>query len=185
VTKYYDEHPKEFRRPEMRRARHILVASRKEAAEIRRRLEWGEGPAFRAIAKERSLDTETKLRGGDLLYFTADGTLVGKPDGAGIDATLAKAAFALAKTGDLSKPLDLGDSKWSILQLTGIRPQRVQSLEQASATIRRKIWRDDREAAITKTISDLRAELQPQTFPERLDGVVLEPSDRPIDAPNQ
>ena len=185
VTKYYEEHSKEFRRPEMRRARHILVASQKEAADIRRQLESGEGPAFRAIAKERSLDTETKLRGGDLLYFTADGALVGKPDGAGIDATLAKAAFELAKTRDLSKPLDLGDGKWSILELTSIRPERIQTLEQASASIRRKIWRDDREAALTKAISDLRAELQPETFPERMDAVVLEPSDQPIEPPNQ
>ncbi|NNE17223.1 MAG: hypothetical protein HKN10_01980 [Myxococcales bacterium] len=185
VTKYYEEHSKEFRRPEMRRARHILVASQKEAAEIRRHLESGEGPAFREIAKERSLDTETKLRGGDLLYFTVDGALAGKPDGAAIDATLAKAAFELAKTRDLGKPLDLGDGKWSILELTSIRPERVQTLEQASASIRRKIWRDDREAALTKTISDLRVELQPQTFPERMDAVVLEPSDRPIEPRNQ
>jgi len=185
VTKYYEEHSKEFRRPEMRRARHILVASQKEAADIRRQLESGEAPAFRAIAKERSLDTETKLRGGDLLYFTADGALVGKPDGAGIDATLAKAAFELSKTRERSKPLDLGDGKWSILELTSIRPERIQTLEQASSLIRRKIWRDDREAALTKAISDLRAELQPETFPERMDAVVLEPSDEPIEPPNQ
>ncbi|MGB5368661.1 MAG: peptidyl-prolyl cis-trans isomerase [Polyangiales bacterium] len=185
VAKYYDEHSKEFRRPEMRRARHILVASQEEAADIRRHLESGEGPAFRAIAKERSLDTETKLRGGDLLYFTGDGALVGKPDGAGIDATLAKAAFALAKTRDLSAPLDLGDGKWSILELTSIRPERIQTLEQASASIRRKIWRDVREAALTKTIDDLRAELQPETFPERMEAVVLEPTGEPIEPPNQ
>ncbi len=185
VAKYYEEHSKEFRRPEMRRARHILVASQKEAADIRRQLNSGEAPAFRAIAKERSLDTETNLRGGDLLYFTADAALVGKPDGAGIDATLAQAAFELAKTRDLSKPLDLGDGKWSILELTSIRPERIQTLEQAGASIRRKIWRDDREAALTKAISDLRAELQPETFPERMDAVVLAPSGQPIEPPNQ
>jgi len=185
VAKYYAEHSEEFRRPEMRRARHILVASKGEAADILRQLESGEGPAFRALATERSLDTETKLRGGDLLYFTADGALVGKPDGAGIDATLAKAAFELSKTRELSKPLDLGDGKWSILELTGIRPERIQTLEQASALIRRKIWRDERQAALTKTITDLRAELEPETYPERMDAVVLEPSSEPIEPPNQ
>jgi len=185
VAKYYEEHSEEFRRPEMRRARHILVASQKDAADIRRQLESGQGPAFRALATERSLDTETKLRGGDLLYFTADGALVGKPDGAGIDATLAKAAFGLSKTRELSKPLDLSDGKWSILELTGIRPERIQTLEQASSLIRTKIWRDERKAALTKTISDLRAELEPETFPERMDAVVLEPGSEPIEPPNQ
>ncbi len=185
VATYYEEHSDEFRRPEMRRARHILVASKKEAADIVQQLGSGEGPAFRALAKERSLDTETKLRGGDLLYFTADGALVGKPDGAGIDPTLAKAAFELPKTRELSKPLDLGDGKWSILELTGIRPERIQTLEQASAAIRRKIWRDEREAALTKTMNDLRAELEPQTFPERMNAVVLERTGEPIEPPNQ
>jgi hypothetical protein len=185
VTTYYEEHSEEFRRPEMRRARHILVASKKEATDILRQLESGEGPAFRALAKERSLDTETKLRGGDLLFFTADGALVGKPDGSAIDATLAKAAFGLSKTRELSKPLDLGDGKWSVLELTSIRPERIQTLEQASTAIRRKIWRDEREAALTKTINDLRAELKPETFPERMAAVVLETSSGPIEPPNQ
>ena len=185
VARYYDAHSEEFRRPEMRRARHILVASQKEAADILRQLGSGEGPAFRALATERSLDTETKLRGGDLLYFTADGALVGKPDGTRIDVTLAKSAFELSKTRELSKPLDLGDGKWSILELTGIRPERIQTLEQAGALIRRKIWRDDREAALTKTIDDLRAELKPEAFPERMRAMVLEPSREPIEPPNQ
>ena len=185
VATYYEEHSDEFRRPEMRRARHILVASKGEAADVVRQLESGDGPAFRALAKERSLDTETKLRGGDLLYFTADGALVGKPDGARIDSTLAKAAFALSKTRQLSKPLDLGDGNWSILELTGIRPERIQTLEQASASIRTKIWRDEREAALTKTMNDLRAELEPATFPERMNAVVLKRSDEPIEPPDQ
>lgn len=185
VATYYEEHSDAFRRPEMRRARHILVASKKEAAEIVRLLQSGDGPAFRALAKERSLDTETKLRGGDLLYFNADGALVGKPDGTRIDPTLAKAAFELPKTRKLSKPLDLGDGKWSVLELTGIRPERIQTLEQASALIRKQIWRDEREAALTKTINGLRAELEPETFPERMNAVVLERSGEPIEPPNQ
>ena len=137
----------------MRRARHILVASKEEAEDDPRQLGPDKGAPFRALAKERSLDTETKLRGGDLLYFTEDGSLVGKPDGAAIDPTLAKAAFELEKTGELSKPLDLGDGKWSVLELTGIRPESVQTLEQASAGIRRKLWRQRREDALKKLLT--------------------------------
>jgi hypothetical protein len=185
VATYYEEHSDAFRRPEMRRARHILVGSKKEAADIVRQLESGEGPAFRALAKDRSLDTETKLRGGDLLYFKADGALVGKPDGAHVDPTLAKTAFELPKTRQLSKPLDLGNGKWSVLELTGIRPERIQTLEQASALIRKKIWRDGREAALAKRINELRAELEPEAFPERMKTVVLERSGEPIEPPNQ
>ena len=149
-----------------------------------KRLATDESAAFRALAKQMSLDTETNMRGGDLLYFTEDGALAGK-EGEAIDATLAKAAFGLAKTGDLSKPLDLGDGKWSVLELTGIRPEKVRTLEQASAWIQRRIWRDRHEAALEALVTELRAELAPEVYPERMGAIVLEPSNEPIEPPNQ
>lgn len=186
VAKYYEEHSEDFHRPETRRARHILVASKDEALDVRQQLDSGEGLTFRALAKELSLDTETKLRGGDLLYFDPDGALPGKPDGAAvINPTLVKAAFALHKTGELSKPLDLGDGKWSILELTGIRPARTQTLEQVSDPVRQKIWREEREGTLDKTMAELRTELKPQTFPERMDAIVLERDSAPIEHPAQ
>jgi parvulin-like peptidyl-prolyl isomerase len=184
VVKYYKDNPEEFRRVEMRRARHVLVASKAEADDILAQLASERG-TFRALAKERSLDTETKLRGGDLLYFTADGQLVGKQDGAAVDATLAEAAFKLEKAGSLSKPLDLGDGKWSVLELTGIRPERVQTLEQASNGIRRTLWREEREAALAKLMADLHTELMPEIYAERMDAIVLEPAVAPIEPANQ
>ena len=185
VARYYQENADEFRRPEMRRARHILVASKEEAEGILDQIGAGHGATFRALAKEQSLDTETKLRGGDLLYFTEDSRLVGKPDGAAINPTLAKAAFELDKTGDRSRPLDLGDGKWSVLELTGIRPERVQTLEQASTGIRRKLWRENREAALNKLLTDLRAELEPEVYPERMDAIVVERASEPTEPPQQ
>lgn len=184
VAKYYEEHVSDFRRPAMRRARHILVGSKKEAQAILEKLKSGEAK-FRALAKEQSLDTETKLRGGDLLYFTEDGKLVGKEDAEPINATLVKAAFSLEKTGDRGKPLDLGDGKWSVLELTGIRPENVQTLEQASESIRRKLWREERQAALDKLMTDLRTELKPEVHPERLDSIVLGPPKTPPEPPNQ
>jgi len=185
VTKYYEAHPEEFRRAEMRRARHILVGSKDEAEEVRQRAESPAAGTFRSLAKTLSLDTETNMRGGDLLYFAKDGTLVGKPDSGKVNETLASAAFGLRKTGDLSEPLDLGDGKWSVLELTGIRPEKVQTLEQADPVIRRKLWREEREGAIQQLIDDLRAELKPEIFPERMNAIVLTPYDQPIEPPNQ
>lgn len=184
VAKYYEENSDEFRRAEMRRARHILVASREEAKSILEQLESDKSTTFRALAKQGSLDTETKLRGGDLLYFTRDGKLVGNKDAVAINPTLAKAAFRLRKAGDRSKPLDLGDGKWSVLELTGIRPEQVQTLEQASGAIRRQLWREDREAALAKLLADLRVELKPEVYPERMDPIVLPPANEPNDPPN-
>jgi parvulin-like peptidyl-prolyl isomerase len=185
VAKYYDEHPEEFRRPEMRRARHILVASKAEAEEILKTLKTDKNVSFRALAKERSLDTETNVRGGDLLYFTADGNVVGREANGIIDATLAKAAYSLGNTGQLAGPLDLGDGKWSVLELTGIRPEQVRPLEKASANIQRKLWREEREGALEALITKLRAEVKPAVYGERMDAIVLEPASEPIEPPRR
>jgi len=186
VVAYYQEHPDEFRRPEMRRASHILVGSRQEAKEVITEIEAGTNKTFGAIAKQRSLDTETKLRGGDLLYFTKDGRTVGSADDAAVDAALVKAAFRLEEKSDITKkPIDVGEGKWSVLQLTAIRPARVQSLEDASSGIRRRMWREDRKAALDKLLSDLRTELQPKSYPERLDAIVLAEPVGSIDPPDQ
>jgi len=183
VAKYYEEHPEEFHRPEMRRARHILVASKAEAEEILKTLKTEKKTSFRALAKERSLDTETKVRGGDLLYFTADGHLVGREANGKIDATLAKAAFSLKDTGDLAGPLDLGDGKWSVLELTGLRPEQVRPLESASRNIQLKLWREEREATLEAFISKLRAELKPEVYPERMDAIRLQATSEPTEPP--
>lgn len=186
VAAYYDEHPDEFRRPETRRARHILVGSRQEAKEIIAEIKAGTNKTFGAIAKQRSLDTETKLRGGDLLYFTKEGRMVGGTHDAPVDAALVKAAFALEKKGDITpKPVVVGNDKWSVLQLTAVRPAKVESLQDAGNGIRRRLWREGRKAALDKLLSDLRTELQPESYPERMDAIVLEAGAGPIEPPNQ
>lgn len=184
VDKYYREHPDEFRRPEMRRARHILVGSKAEAEEVLKILRT-EAETFRAVAKNRSLDTETNVRGGDLLYFTAEGEVVGKEAEVRIDATLAESAFSLEKAGDIAGPLDLGDGKWSVLELTGIRPERVKDLERAAPMIRRKLWREEREGALEALVTKLRVELKPEVHPERLDAIVLTPGTGATEPPSQ
>ncbi len=186
VVGYYNEHPDEFRRPETRRARHILVGSRQEAKEIIAEIKAGTNTTFGAIAKQRSLDTETKLRGGDLLYFTKEGRMLGGTGDPPVDPALVKAAFALDKKGDIApKPIAVGDGKWSVLQLSAIRPAKVETLQDAGNGIRRRLWRDNRKAALDKVLSDLRAELQPKSYPERVDAIVLQPRSGSIEPPNQ
>jgi parvulin-like peptidyl-prolyl isomerase len=182
VARYYRENAKDFQRPEMRRARHILVGSEAEAREILELLRSEGGKSFRALAKERSLDSETKVRGGDLLYFTADGSVVGREASGAVDATLAKAAFSMKDNGDVSEPLDLGDGKWSVLELTGIRPERIQTLDQASGLIRRKLWRTEREGALEELIAKVRQEAKAEVHAERIEAIVLE---QPADAAGQ
>ena len=180
VTKYYQEHPEKFRRPEMRSARHILVASEEEAQEILEELQSNGTQDFGALAKKHSLDSATNMRGGNLLYFTADGKVFGTEDSGTIDPTLAQAAFSLDKPGDFSETIDLGDDRWSVLQLTGIRPERVEPLAQRRRAIRSWILRDERQDALEALIEGLRNELQPEVHPERVEAIVFERSPKNV-----
>ena len=185
VAQYYNDHSEDFRKPEMRRASHVVVASEDEAEDIIEELGKAKRKAVGSIAKERSLDKETRLRGGDLLYFTEDGQTVGGSEEASIDPALVAATFALEARGDVTAaPIRLGDAKWSVLQLTSIRPARVESLEDATVGIRRKLWRDSRKRSLEALLVKLREELQPQTFPERMEAIVLIPPGGPVDAPS-
>ncbi|MGB5812778.1 MAG: peptidyl-prolyl cis-trans isomerase [Polyangiales bacterium] len=174
IEAYYGEHPEEFSRPEMRRASHILVGSRQEAQEIIAELAKGTNKTFGTIAKQQSLDTETRLRGGDLLYFTREGVTVGSTADAPVDAALVEAAFALGDKGQVTKtPIDLGDDKWSVLRLSAIRPARVESLEDAQGGIRRRMWREDRKSAVEELVARLRVELEPAIHADRMKAIVL------------
>lgn len=183
---YFDEHPEQFRRPEMRRASHILVATRAEALEIIEELQKETNKTFGAIAKQRSLDSETRLRGGDLLYFTEDGTTVGGKEDARVDEALANAAYALSEKGEVvKKPVRLGDDQWSVLRLTSIRPEQVEAFEDAASGIRRRMWREGRKDAVETLVAELRTELQPELHPERMTAVVLDAPEERVEPPNQ
>jgi peptidyl-prolyl cis-trans isomerase C len=94
VQAYYDGHPDEFHRPEMVRASHILLASESEANELMAKVRGADARTFRQLARQHSIDTETKLRGGDLRYFNNEGRAVNSPDEP-VDAAITTAAFGL------------------------------------------------------------------------------------------
>lgn len=67
IKDYFEKNKAEFTKQEEIRASHILVRTEKEAKEILKQLE--EGVDFAKLAKERSTDSGTKDKGGDLGFF--------------------------------------------------------------------------------------------------------------------
>ncbi|WP_033881414.1 peptidylprolyl isomerase, partial [Bacillus subtilis] len=76
------------------RASHILVADKKTAEEIEKKLKKGE--KFDALAKEYSTDTGSATNGGELGWISKDNEQ--------LDSTFRKAAFKL-KTNEVSDPV--------------------------------------------------------------------------------
>ncbi|MDQ8736128.1 peptidylprolyl isomerase [Paenibacillus sp. LHD-38] len=89
VQQYYDANKDTLGTPEQIQASHILVATKEEADAILAELK--QGGDFAAIAKEKSTDTGSKEKGGDLGFF-GKGAMV---------AEFESAAFAL-KVNEIS-----------------------------------------------------------------------------------
>jgi parvulin-like peptidyl-prolyl isomerase len=64
ISGYYETHKDEATRPGRRACAHLLVASREEADELRKRLE--RGADWDALVAQRSLDRETAAKGGSV-----------------------------------------------------------------------------------------------------------------------
>lgn len=92
VQAYFEEHQEDFFVEEQIKASHILVGSENEAQEIKALL--AEGRDFAELAQERSADTGSKDRGGDL-GIVSRGEMV---------AEFEQAAFAL-QPGQVSDPV--------------------------------------------------------------------------------
>ena len=130
----------------------IAVKSKDQAHRVA--VEAG-GPAgqtnkgFRDLVAAYSSDEETKLRGGDLRWFTADSKDIPKP--------VIDAAFTLMNTGDISGVIDDGKGSFWILKQTGRRQPVTRTLDEASQQIRNKLYRERRVEAQQKFIDSLRA----------------------------
>ncbi|ADZ68895.1 peptidylprolyl isomerase [Polymorphum gilvum] len=121
-------------------ARHILVASKDEAAELIKKLD--EGADFAELATAHSSDGSA-AGGGDLGYFTR-GQMVPEFEAA---------AFALA-AGEHSKEPVESQFGWHVIKVEDKRQQAAPSFEEVEAGLRQKLIRD----IYTKRIGELKAE---------------------------
>ena len=177
VRAYYTAHPDEFTRDELRRAAHILVASREEAERLLGQVRAADAARFRELAQEHSLDVETRLRGGDLRFFDREGHARNTRDPQ-VHEAIAAAAFALAEVGDVSAaPVQVGE-RWSVVKLTGRRPAEHRTLEQAEPSIRLRLWRERRQGSLDDFVNGLRERANVQVDYDLLRPIRLDPPAR-------
>ena len=152
IKTYYDSHLDEFVKAEEVRAAAIMVTSRDQATRV---AADAAGPAgqtnkgFRDLVAAFSSDEDSKLRGGDLRWMTADAKDVPK--------AVVDGAFALANTGDVSGVIDDGKGGFWVLKQTGRRKAMTRSIDEASQQIRNKLYRERRVDAQKAFIDALRA----------------------------
>jgi peptidyl-prolyl cis-trans isomerase C len=176
IAAFYSAHPEEFHHPAERRASHIATDKRELAESLIAEAKKTDMRGFSELARKHSLDAETKLRGGDLAFFTRepgrDQTLRQVP------TALRQAVFALKALGDIgTEPVQV-DNQFSVIRWTGERPERHISLSEAEGSIRARLWRERRQEAVTDMINRLRAQQKPQVFVERVELVKFDDMDK-------
>jgi peptidyl-prolyl cis-trans isomerase C len=145
----YEEEAAKVASTERVRARHILVATEKEAESIAAKLKAGE--KFEDLAKQYSLDG-SKDFGGDLGYFT----------GPEMVQEFSKATFAL-KVGEVSSPVKT-DFGWHIIKLEDRKMGAAQPFDQVKPAIRNVLLRKK----VQDVINDLRKTAKVEILDEDL-----------------
>jgi len=153
IKTYYDANKASYDTAEQVRASHILVETKEEADAISKQLK--EGADFATLASEKSADTGSKDKGGDLDYFTRDAMV----------AEFSDAAFKL-KVGETSEPVK-SDYGYHIIKVTDHKDAKTSTLEEKKEEIRKLLitqkisqksstWLDEitKNATIKNTLTD-------------------------------
>ena len=154
ISKYYDENKASFTQEEEVRASHILVETKEEADAIVKQLK--DGADFATLAKEKSADTGSKDKGGDLDFFKR----------ADMVAEFSDAAFNL-KVGETSGAVKT-DYGYHIIKVTDRKEAHEYTLAEKKEEIKKTLtaqkvsemsstWLADltKNAKITNTLTDV------------------------------
>jgi peptidyl-prolyl cis-trans isomerase C len=146
IRERYDRDSAIYNKPERVRASHILIKevgkARKVLQELKSKLAGPEADLrriFREFVKLYSEDELTKMRGGDLLFFTREGTKEG--EGETIDPAVVEAAFAMQNTDQVSGLVE-GRDGFHILLLANRREKVQKTFEEVRAEIRLDLARE-------------------------------------------
>jgi [acyl-carrier-protein] S-malonyltransferase len=140
IRGYYERNPDLYRRPEVRRVRHVLVADAAAAQAVARRLEAGE--AMEDVARTVSTDSGSR-KGGGYLGDVRRGELAG---------SLEDALFG-AEVGSIIGPYET-EHGWHVARVEAVIPESTAPLAEVRGAIE----------------ADLRAVVRGRAFDEWLDG---------------
>jgi parvulin-like peptidyl-prolyl isomerase len=137
---YYRSHRKNYNNPELREARHILVATLPEAQRLRARLTDAN---FAELARANSIDPGSKASGGDLGIIVPGGFV---PE-------FQKAVDTL-KLREISQPVKT-QFGYHLIEVTKITPPETLSFAKVKSSIIQTQLQLRRQAALTKWQADV------------------------------
>jgi hypothetical protein len=165
---YFEANRDRFDRPELMSASHIVVATEDEARALLAELQAPEAPPnlFERLATEKSLDEDTRGRGGSLSFFTWPG--VESERYQSIDPAIAEAVFALRRVGDLHPEPIRTEAGWHVVRMTGRRALIERTLEQVRAAVRAGIEEERFQPEWDRRMAEIESSLGVERHPENL-----------------
>ena len=179
LLEYYEEHSDSYNKPEKVRARHILMADKEKAAALLKKI-LAKKPSqyeFRRMAQENSEDESTRLRGGDLTFFSRpQDSREGDPK---VPKALADAVFSLKENGEIHDKLVETEMGSHIVMRTGHREKMSLSFEEAQDRLTLLVKRETRKDSVEAGIDALKKEFAVKLHEENLKDVVIDLSGGP------
>jgi len=155
MREFYDSHADNYHKPAKTRARVIMLKDRAQAKELLDRLvkDKPSQHEFRRLAQENSEDEETRLRGGDLRFFTrAKDRKENDPE---VDEAIVQAAFSLKNDGDIYPKLIESGGGFNVLMRTGFRKPLDISFNEAKPRLKMLVFREKRRVGVEEELKKL------------------------------
>ncbi|WP_437679472.1 peptidyl-prolyl cis-trans isomerase [Sorangium sp. So ce131] len=167
VRAYYEAHRDKFSSPAMVALWRILVGTREEAEGILAELKKDPSPQrFKDLARDKSLDKATSMRGGDLGFVAPDGAT--SEPGLKVSPALLEAAARVKDAELVPEPVPEGDRFAVVWRRQSRRPV-SRTLEQEAPSIRQILAHGKAEARVKQLLERLRAQDLSGYAPELVD----------------
>lgn len=181
VRKFYEDNRARFDSPERIHLWRILCATEADAKAVLEAVKADATTArFTELARDKSIDKATNLRGGNLGFLGPDGA--SNEAGVKVDAALVRASRAV-KDGELVPTPVVEGENFAVVWRRGTVPATLRTLEEASAQIRATIYRERTDRADKELLKRLREENVKELHEELLGIVELRPFDAGLTLP--
>jgi peptidyl-prolyl cis-trans isomerase C len=169
VKAYYDKNAAKYHSPPRVALWQIIVAKREEAAEILAELKKDPTPKrWTELAREKSIDKATNLRGGNLGFVMPDGTT--SEPGVKVSPEVVKAADAVKDSELVPDPVKV-EGQWAVVWRRQSMKAIDRPVELEAGSIRQILLHERTEAKIKETVAALRKDRLGEHAPELLDTI--------------
>lgn len=167
VKAYYDANRSSYHAPPRIVLWRITVATKEEAQAVIEKVKTDLSPKnWNEIAREKSLDKATSMRGGNLGFVEPNGAT--SDPNLKVDMALVMAADKV-KDGEIVQEPVADDGKWSVVWRRQSMKAVERSLEMETPQIRHLLMRQRTEKRIAEALADLRKKNVSETNPDLLE----------------